>query len=118
MPVNVVGRNDPAMRRLLALIVLALSLATASGPAFAVPAEDCPMAASSSATMSHDEMECCKPDCAPACAALSSGAMVPSVGRGEAPAGPIRTTLVALSAEPLHSSDLSGTDPPPRTTFS
>ncbi len=104
------------MQRLIALIVLALSLALTSGPAFAVR-PDCPMAASSS-TMSHDEMDCCKPDCAPSCATLCPGAVVPSIGRAEAPAEPTRTRLVSLSPASLHSTDLSGADPPPRTTFS
>lgn len=106
------------MRRLFALIVLALSLALASGPAFAVSAADCPMAASSSSSMAHDEMDCCKPDCAPSCATLCPGAVVPSIGRAESPAEPIRTQLLALSPAVLHSTDLSSTDPPPRTTFS
>ena len=105
------------MRQLFALILLALSLALASGPAFAVPADDCPMAASSSPGMSHDEMGCCKPTCAPACATICPGAVVPVIGRAEAPAEPIGTRLVSLSPAPLHSTDLSGTDPPPRTTF-
>ena len=106
------------MRRLLALIVLALSLALASGPAFAIPAADCPMAASSSSGMSHDEMGCCKPDCAPSCATLCPGALVPSIGRAEVPKDPVGTQLAALNPAPLYSTDLSGTDPPPRTTFS
>lgn len=106
------------MRRLFALIVLALSLALASGPAFAVPADDCPMAASSSSGTSHDEMDCCKPSCAPACAAICPGAVMPVVGRTEAPADPAGTRLVSLSPAALHSTDLSGADPPPRTTFS
>lgn len=106
------------MRRLIALIVLALSLALVSGPAFAVPKADCPMAASSSSGMHHDEMDCCKPNCAPSCATLCPGAVVPSVGPTKTPADLIGTPLVALSPAPLHSTDLSGADPPPRTTIS
>ena len=106
------------MRRLIALIVLALSLALASGPAFAVPAADCAMAGSSSSGMSHDDMDCCKPNCVSTCATLCPGAVVPSVGRAETPDQPIRTQLAALPPAPLHSTDLSGTDPPPRTIIS
>ena len=102
------------MRRLLALIVLALSLALTSGPAFAVR-PDCPMASSSSG-MSHQEMDCCKPDCAPICATICPAAVVPAIGGAEGPAEPIQ--LAALSPAPLHSTDLSETDPPPRTTNS
>lgn len=105
------------MRRLFALIVLALSLALASGPAFAIPAADCPMSASSSSAMNHDEMNCCKPTCAPNCATLCPAAVEPSTGRAEAPAELIGTRLAGLSPAPLHSTDLSGADPPPRTTF-
>lgn len=104
------------MRRLFALIVLALSLALTSGPAFAVR-PDCPMAASSSG-MSHDEMDCCKPDCAPSCVTLCPGAVVPAIGAADAPAEPIPMQLAALSPAPLHSIDLSGADPPPRSTIS
>lgn len=106
------------MRRLIAMIVLALSLAVASGPAFAVPAADCSMAASSSSDMSHDEMDCCKPDCAPSCATLCPAAVVPAIGGAEAPAELIQMQLAALSPAPLHSTDLSGADPPPRITVS
>ena len=105
------------MRRLIALIVLALSLALASGPAFAVPVAECAMGSSSSG-MSHDEMGCCKPDCAPSCATLSPAAVVPTIGRDGGPAELIRAQLLALTPAPLHSTDLSGTDPPPRTIIS
>ena len=104
------------MRRLVALIVLALSLALTSGPAFAVR-PDCPMAAAAS-TMGHDEMDCCKPECTPSCATLCPGAVVPSIGRAEPPAEPNATRLVGLSPAPLRSTGPSGADPPPRTTFS
>ena len=106
------------MRRLIALIVLALSLAIASGPAFAVPAADCAMAGSSSTGMSHEDMDCCKPDCAPSCATLCPAGVVPTIGRAETPAEPIALQLVALKPTPLHSTDLSATDPPPRTIIS
>lgn len=106
------------MRRLIALIVLALSLAIASGPAFAVPAVECAMAGSSSSGMSHDEMDCCKPNCAPNCATLCPPAVVPTIAKAEMPAEPIGAQLAALTLAPLHSTDLSTTDPPPRTIIS
>ena len=105
------------MRRLIALIVLALSLAIASGPAFAVPAVDCAMG-SSSTGMNHDEMDCCKPDCAPNCATLAPAAVVPTIARAETPTEPIALQLAALTPAPLHSTELSTTDPPPRTIIS
>ncbi len=105
------------MQRLIALIVLALSLALTSGPAFAVH-PDCPMAASSSSMVNHDEMDCCKPECAPSCVTLCPGAVVPSIGKAEPPAEPIPTRLVGLNSAPLRSIGPSGADPPPRTTFS
>ncbi|WP_294121676.1 hypothetical protein [Sphingomonas sp.] len=106
------------MRRLLALIVLVLSLALTSGPAFAVPAADCAMAGAASSGMSHDAMDCCKPDCAPSCATLCPAAVVPTIDPAGVPAEPARTLLVALSPAPLVATDLSGTDPPPRTILS
>ncbi|MES2136345.1 MAG: hypothetical protein V4502_04695 [Pseudomonadota bacterium] len=105
------------MRRLFALIVLALSLAFASGPAFAVPAHDCPMAGSSS-TMHHEgNGDCCKPACAPNCA-MPCPSMVAPTGGTVGPAAVIARQLVATLATPLHSSNLSGVDPPPRTIIS
>jgi hypothetical protein len=106
------------MRRLLALIVLALSLAMASGPAFAVPKADCPMSASGQVQAGHEDMDCCQESCAPECAAICPGAVMPFLGRSPAPADPIRDRLAMTHMEALHSADLSGADPPPRTTFS
>jgi hypothetical protein len=106
------------MRRLIALIVLALSLAIASGPAFADPAAECAMAGSSSSGMSHDEMGCCKPDCAPSCATFAPVGVIPAFGEPNTPAEPISKQLAALNPAPLHSTDLSSTDPPPRTIIS
>ena len=106
------------MRRLLALIVLALSLALASGPAFAVPAADCPMAGSSK-TMHHDNnRDCCKPACAPNCAMPCPSVVVPSLSRTAAPAELTGTQAIAALAAPLHSTAPSSADPPPRTIIS
>ena len=105
------------MRRLLALIMLTLSLAISSGPAFAVQAADCLMAASTT-TISHDDMGCCKPICDQDCATLCPAAVVPSVGKASSPAEPVGPRLAALTPAPLHSTDLSDTDPSPRTIVS
>lgn len=106
------------MRRLVALLVLALSLVMASGPAFAVPAANCPMAGSSMPMDHSQDHNCCKPACAPNCATLCPGAVMPSLARAKAPAEPISTQLVISGQAELHSIDLSGADPPPRTIFS
>ena len=106
------------MRRLFGLIVLALSLAMASGPAFAVPKADCPMASGGEMHGSHQDIDCCQQSCAPECAAVCPGAVMPFPGRAADPADPIRSQLAMRSADTLHSVDLAGADPPPRTTFS
>lgn len=107
------------MRRLFVLIWLALSLAFASGPVFAMSADDCPTSASSSSSaMHHDGMDCCKPACAANCAAACPAMVVPSIGRAGVPAEPIGNQPFAVVAAPLYSSNLSGADPPPRTIFS
>ena len=106
------------MQRLFALIVLALSLAMTSGPAFAVPRADCPMAASGHMQGGHEDMGCCQETCAPECAAVCPGAVMPFPGRTAAPADPITDQLAMKPADVLHSVELAGADPPPRTTFS
>lgn len=106
------------MRRLLALIVLALSLALASGPAFAMPKPDCPMAGSHQMQGDHQDMDCCAATCAPECATMCPGAVMPFPERAAASADQAREQLVMRPADRLPSVDLAGTDPPPRTTFS
>src|SRR5437899_11452668 len=104
------------MRRLFVLIWLALSLAFASGPAFAMSAADCPMTASSSSSaMHHDGNDCCKPACAANCATACPAIVVPSTGRAATPAEAIGNQLFAVIGAPLHSAALTGADPPPRT---
>ena len=76
------------------------------------------MAGSASSGMSHDEMGCCKPACAPSCATLAPAAVIPAFGEPDTLAEPISMQLAALNPAPLHSTDLSGTDPPPRTIIS
>lgn len=107
-----------AMWRLLALIWLALSLAFASGPAFAMSAADCPMAESaSSSTMHHDDNGCCKPVCGANCVTACPSMVAPSHDRAAAPAKPVANRLIAALSTPLHSIALKGADPPPRTIF-
>ena len=110
--------NLQAMRRLFALLVLALSLAMSSGPAFAVPKAHCPMAASGHTQVGHEDMDCCKDTCAPECATVCPGAVMPFPGRAADPADRIRDQLAMRRVEALHSAHLKGVDPPPRTTFS
>lgn len=107
------------MRRVFLFLWLALSLAASSGPALASLAPDCPMATSSiSGIASHDNMDCCKPTCAPDCAAVCPGAMIPI--------GSVATTPGDLARQPfklppmvgLASIERDAADPPPRTTFS
>lgn len=110
--------NRSAMRRLLALLVLALSLAMASGPAFAVPKADCPMAGSGHMQVGHEDMDCCQKTCSPECATVCPGAVMPFPGRAAAPAARVGDQVAMRPVDMLHSADLAGADPPPRTTFS
>lgn len=105
------------MRRLIALIWLSLSLALASGPAFAVPSADCPMANSSGMAAGHHQMDCCADTCAPNCAAVCPGTIMPPEGGQAVPAELTGGPLAASTAGTLDSADLPGTDPPPRTDF-
>lgn len=106
------------MRRLFALIVLALSLAMTSGPAFAAPKADCPMAASHQMPGHDADMDCCQATCAPDCATMCPGAVMPFPERAATPVDQLRERLAIRPAEALLSADLSGADPPPRPTFS
>ena len=105
------------MRRLLALIVLALSLAVASGPAFATTVHDCPMTESQPMPVNHEDMGCCEMTCAPDCAVVCPAAVEPSLGGDLTPAN-VGEKLLARPADALRSAFLTGADPPPRTTFS
>lgn len=118
MPVKTAGLIKTAMRRLFALIVLALSLAVASGPAFAVPKADCPMTASHQMPGHDDDMDCCQATCAPDCATMCPGAVMPLPERAAAPVDHLDDQLAMRPADALHSADLSAADPPPRTIFS
>ena len=105
------------MRRLIALIWLSISLALASGPAFALPSTDCPMANSSETAASRQQMDCCADACAPNCAAVCPGTIIPPKASEAAPAELAVGQLAAWVAGALESIDLPGTDPPPRTIF-
>ena len=105
------------MRRLIALLGLVLSLVVSSGPAFAAPTHDCPMAASQSMGMSHEDMDCCDTTCAPECAVVCPAAIEPTLSNPTASADHGEQPL-ARPTSTLLSTILSGSDPPPRTTFS
>jgi hypothetical protein len=97
--------------RLILSILLAISMAGASGPAFAAPSADCPMAHMSQAMGHHDKMGCCPPECAVTCpAALLAAADVelPSIEPASMP-GAMRIASVLPSVDP------AAADPPPRS---
>lgn len=105
------------MRRLFAMLWLALSLSVASGPAAAVPAANCPMSASSQMQDEHDDMDCCAVTCASECAAICPPGVMPDLDI----ATPSTVAARQDNARPidvLGSVDWAGTDPPPRTIFS
>ena len=97
--------------RLILAILLALSL-VGSGPAFAGPSSDCPMARSMPMG-DHQKMGCCTPDCA--VAAPSAVLPVADIGVPDLPESPV-PALAPASA--LHSVSPAAADPPPRTTIS
>lgn len=105
------------MRRLFALLLLAFGLALSSGPAFAVPTAGCPMAAAEGMQAGHQDMDCCAVACAPECAAVCPSGVMPLAESAAAPAL-FSASLAAWIAATLPSADLSGANPPPRTTFS
>ena len=102
------------MTRLLLAILLAMSMAMASGPAFAGPSPDCAMAHSSSGMVDHQKMGCCTPDCALACVPAMLGAEAVDLTTVEPNAAPAPVSLTAV----LASVGLAAADPPPRTIIS
>jgi hypothetical protein len=116
------------MRRIFALIWLSLSLAIASGPAFAVPSADCPKTHSSSMadmpdghdgmTDAHDGADCCAENCSPDCAAVCPGTIMPPELAAVGPARPGTEQRAAWPSTTLRSAVLAAADPPPRTIFS
>ena len=118
------------MRRFFALIWLSLSLALASVPALAVPSPDCPKANSShmadshmaaghdGMTGDHQGMDCCAENCAPDCAAVCPGTIMPPGSAAVEPAEPLTAQHPAWASTPLRSAALAAADPPPRTIFS
>ena len=108
------GPSLARVMRLLLALLLAFSLATASGPAFAVPAADCPMTKAPGGMANHDKMGCCGSDCAMTCPpALLAAEPVDlvSVEPSSAPAETLPPSFLP-SVSPLT------TDPPPRTSIS
>lgn len=104
------------MIRAFLMALLAISLASATGPATAGNPADCPMAAAGMAD--HQDMGCCAPECAPDCAIVCPGAVVP-FDSGALP--PVPTSRGPTSLRPtdvLPSLGPGATDPPPRTTLS
>jgi len=100
-----------AVTRFLLAILLAISMAATSGPAFAAPAADCPMGGG---MVDHSKMGCCPPICAVTClpAVLDDAAVdVPTVEPSSIPA-------TALAPVALPSVTPAATDPPPRITLS
>lgn len=113
------------MWRRFALIWLSLSLAIASGPAFAARSPDCPKAPSSSMADGHDgmagthgDMDCRAENCSPDCAAVCPGTIMPSGIAAVEPAAPMMDQRAARASTMPRSTALAATDPPPRTIFS
>lgn len=107
--------SEGSVTRFVLAILLALSLASATGPAFAGLSAHCPMAVSGMAD--HEDMGCCTPDCAPDCALACPGAVVPSADAMAAePQG--RQGAMMPPIEVLPSRGPAAADPPPRTTIS
>jgi hypothetical protein len=107
--------SEAGMTRLILAILLALSLASATGPALAGTAAHCPMAMTGAGD--HQDMGCCTPDCAPDCALVCPGAVVPSAG-GVAAEPQDRQSAAMRPVEMLPSRGPGAADPPPRTTIS
>jgi hypothetical protein len=105
------------MRRLFAFIWLALALSISTGPAFAAASHDCPMT-SLGQMQAHQAMGCCEQFCSADCSAVCPAAVEPStVSAAKSLDQPSGKPAIRPS-DALASADLSGTDPPPRITFS
>lgn len=105
------GPSLARVMRLLLAILLAFSLATASGPAFAVPAADCPMTKAPGGMANHDKMGCCGSDCAVTC----PPAMLAAEPIDLATVEPSSAPAEVLPPNFLPSVGPVTTDPPPRT---
>ncbi len=106
---------EAGVTRFVLAILLALSLASATGPALAGISAHCPMAMSG--VSDHQDMGCCTPDCAPDCALVCPGAVVPTAG-GVAAESQDRQSMAVRLVDMLPSRGPGATDPPPRTTIS
>lgn len=100
--------------RFFLAILLAISMAGASGPAFAGPPAGCEMARIPSGIANHDKMGCCPPECAVPCptAMLTTA----SVDLSAIEPGSVPTTERLANMLPTFGPAAS--DPPPRTTIS
>jgi hypothetical protein len=99
---------------LILAILLTVSLAAASGPAFAAPSADCPMTHGSKGMIDHEKMGCCPPACAVNCPPAVLAAIEVDLPKVEPSVPP----AVAMAAHLLHSVGLTAADPPPRSTIS
>jgi hypothetical protein len=108
------GRSLYGVTRLLLAILLAISMAGTSGPAFAGPGTDCPMAHMSGGMSDHGKMGCCPPECAVTCPPAMLAAVVVDLPVIETP--PIAVAMPAIGMP--RSFNPAAVDPPPRTSNS
>lgn len=111
------SRIQPSLKdvtRLFLAILLAISMAGASGPAFAAPAADCPMAHMPGGMGDHGKMGCCPPECAVTC----PPAMLAAVATDLQVIEPALLPIAAPAMDLLRSFNPAATDPPPRTGVS
>lgn len=113
IPPGIQPRLEGVMRFLLS-ILLAISMAGASGPAFAGPSADCPMAHMAGGMTDHGKMGCCPPECAVTCP--SAVLATPAIELPMIEPSPIAVTVPAMGV--MRSFNPAATDPPPRTSNS
>ncbi|MBX3562667.1 MAG: hypothetical protein KF780_12755 [Sphingomonas sp.] len=110
------------MTRLILTILVALSLVSAPGAAFAGPAAGCTMEGMSAMNgmrdMSgmdgdHDKMACCTPDCAIGCPA----GVVPGAGTSGSDEPLAALPFAGMIARAPSSLGPGTADPPPRASF-
>jgi hypothetical protein len=101
--------------KLLLCILLAISMAGTSGPAFAGPSADCAIAQMPGGMADHGKMGCCPPECAVTCppAVLATPAfnLPPAVEPSC-----VEEHLAAMAL--WRSFNPAAADPPPRTIIS
>ena len=102
------------MTRLLLALLLAISMAAASGPAFAGPAAACPMAQMPGGMGDHGKMGCCPRECAVTCPTAMLAAIAVDLPVIEPSPLPVAVPAMELP----RSFNPAAIDPPPRTTDS